>query len=224
MPDKMARFPDPASPNPLPHAPRVQWLKSLISRPNIDVGAYSYYDDPVAPERFETDNVLYHFDHVGDTLRIGRFCALAAGTTFIMNGANHKTDGISTFPFPIFGADWDRHMPLLQDIPSRGDTVLGHDVWCGYQSLIMPGVTIGHGAVIASRSVVVSDVPPFAIVAGNPARIVKMRFSPEDCIRLLALAWWDWPIERISRHVPLIMNGDIAALEEAKSRDEACAF
>ncbi|GEQ98283.1 Vat family streptogramin A O-acetyltransferase [Iodidimonas gelatinilytica] len=221
MPDDKVRFPDPASPDPLPHAPRVQWLKPLISRANIHVGDYSYYDDPIAPERFETDNVLYHFDHVGDLLRIGRFCALATGTTFIMNGANHKTNGISTFPFPIFGADWERHMALLHDNPSRGDTVLGHDVWCGYQSLIMPGVTIGHGAVVASRSVVTADVPPFAIVAGNPARIVKMRFSPEESARLLALAWWDWPIEQISRFIPLIMEGSITALEDAAAQMEA---
>ena len=159
--------------------------------------------------------MLYHFDFVGDKLQIGKFCALGSGTTFIMNGANHRLDGPSTFPFPIFGGDWADHMDLLGSLPLKGDTVVGHDVWFGFQSTIMPGVTIGHGSIVATKAVVVKDVPPYAIVAGNPATVVGMRFDDETIARLLAAAWWDWPIERITANIRAIMAGDVDALEAA---------
>jgi virginiamycin A acetyltransferase len=195
--------PDPNQPFPLPDHPRVCFLKPVIQSPKILVGEYTYYDDPVDPSGFER-NVLYHFEE--DRLVIGKFCAIATGVKFIMNGANHKLDAISTYPFPIFGAAWAEAMDELTHLPSRGDTVIGNDVWIGFESLIMPGVHIGDGAIIAARSVVTRDVPPYTIVGGNPAQIIRQRFSDAEITTLLTLRWWDWPIEHITRHVRAIMG------------------
>lgn len=134
----------------------------------IEVGEYTYYDDPDGVENFEK-NVLYYFPFVGDRLRIGKFCAIARGVKCIMNGANHQMDGISSYPFLIFGHGWESATPAPGELPYKGDTVIGNDVWIGYDALIMPGVTIGDGAIIAARSVVATDVPAYAIVGGNPA-------------------------------------------------------
>lgn len=190
-------------------------MKEVVSGNNIKVGDFTYYDDPEAPEAFQEKNVLYHFDFVGDRLDIGKFCALAAGTRFIMNGANHRLDGPSTFPFPIFGGAWAEHADLIAGLPSKGDTQVGNDVWFGFGATIMPGITIGHGSIIASKSVVTKNVPPYAIVAGNPARIVDMRFDDGTIERLLAVAWWDWPVEKVTANIRDIMAGDVAALETA---------
>ncbi|TNE61939.1 MAG: CatB-related O-acetyltransferase [Alphaproteobacteria bacterium] len=205
-PDADIRFP-------LSTTKRVVYLKSVLSGPNISAGDYSYYDDPDSPERFQDRNVLYHYEAVGDRLDIGRFCAFATGTSFIMNGANHRMDGPSTYPFPIMGGAWADHMDLLMGLPSRGDTVVGHDVWLGFRTLVMPGIKIGHGAIVAAGSVVTSDIPPYAIAAGNPARVVRMRFDATTIARLLEIAWWDWPLEKITAHVRALMSGDVAALE-----------
>jgi len=209
-------IPNPNARYPLAQTQRVVFLKSVLQGDNISVGDYSYYDDPKNPEDFQENNVLYHYDFVGDKLDIGKFCALGTGTTFIMNGANHRLDGPSTFPFPIFGENWSDHMDLISNLPNKGNTVVGHDVWFGYQSLVMPGVTIGHGAVIASRAVVTEDVPAFSIVGGNPAKVVKKRFNNETIERLLAVAWWDWPVEKITAHISTIMAGNIQELEKVK--------
>lgn len=206
-------IPSPDQRHPLAATERVVFLKNVVSGENITVGDYTYYDDPDAPERFQERNVLYHFDFVGDRLEIGRYCALGCGTTFIMNGANHRLDGPSTFPFPIFGGDWAQHADLIADLPLKGDTVVGHDVWFGYQSTIMPGVNIGHGSIVATKAVVTKDVPPFSIVAGNPARVVGRRFDDETIDRLLAVAWWDWSMEKVTKNIRAIMAGDIEALE-----------
>ncbi|MDG6401876.1 Vat family streptogramin A O-acetyltransferase, partial [Pseudomonas quasicaspiana] len=185
-----------------------------VSNPNIIVGDYTYYDDPEDSENFER-NVLYHFPFIGDKLIIGKFCALARGTKFIMNGANHKISGISTYPFQIFGNGWEKVTPEPGDLPYKGDTVVGNDVWMGYDVLVMPGVTIGDGAIISSRSVVVGDVPAYSVVGGNPAKVLKHRFPAEVSQRLLTIAWWDWPIEKITRNLQVIVSGDIEALEAA---------
>jgi virginiamycin A acetyltransferase len=208
-------IPSPDQRFPLEPTDRVVFLKAVVSGDNIAVGDYTYYDDPDAPEKFQQRNVLYHFDFVGDRLEVGKFCALGAGTTFIMNGANHRLDGPSTFPFPIFGGDWAENMDLLGDLPLKGDTTVGHDVWFGYQSTIMPGVSIGHGSIVATKAVVTKDVPPYAIVAGNPAKVVGMRFDDATISRLLVVAWWNWGIEKITRHVRAIMAGDVGSLEKA---------
>lgn len=191
--------------------PQVCFIKNTVTNPNIVIGDYTYYDDAEDSENFER-NVLYHFPFIGDRLVIGKFCALARGVKFIMNGANHKLSGFSTFPFQIFGNGWEHVMPQPGDLPFKGDTVIGNDVWIGYDALIMPGVKIGNGAIISSRSVVVSDVPAYAIVGGNPARQIRERFAPEIIAELEAVAWWDWPIEKISRHLAAIVSADLAAL------------
>jgi virginiamycin A acetyltransferase len=134
---------------------------------------------------------------------------------FIMNGANHQMDGISTFPFFIFGNGWEEARPAESELPFKGDTIIGNDVWIGYDSLIMPGVKIGDGAIVAARSVVTADVPPYAIAGGNPARVVRQRFDADSVRRLQAIAWWDRPTTWISRHLNQIRGGDIDALEAA---------
>ncbi len=170
--------------------PQVGFLKNFISRENIIVGDYTYYDDPEGPERFE-NNVLYHFPFIGDKLIIGKFCAIAKDVKFIMNGANHKISGFSTYPFQIFGQGWEKVMPRPGELPFKGDTIVGNDVWIGYDSTIMPGVTIGNGAIIASKSVVTKNVPDYCIVGGNPAQIVKYRFDQTTIVQLLKIAWWN---------------------------------
>lgn len=201
--------PSPYHPYPIPEHRRVCFIKSCIKSPNIIVGDYTYYDDPVNPEEFEK-NVLYNYG--SDSLIIGKFCAIATHVKFIMNGANHKIDGISTYPFPIFGHGWESAMSNLMNLPNKGDIIIGNDVWIGYDSLIMPGVKIGDGAIIAARSVVVKDIPPYTIAGGNPAVPIKQRFSDEEIEILLSIGWWDWDIEKITRNIDVIMNGDIQKL------------
>jgi virginiamycin A acetyltransferase len=209
----MSSAPDPTVLHPMPSAPRVVLLKPLVKSELIEVGDFSYYDDPDDPTAFETRNVLYHYGP--EKLIIGKYCALGEGVRFIMNGANHRMDGPSTFPFPIMGGSWSEHFDLITGLPGRGDTVVGNDVWFGYRTTVMPGVTIGDGAVIASGAVVVNDVPAYGIVGGNPAKVIRTRYSDEDIARLQAVAWWDWPVDHISEHVRLIMSGDVDGLAKA---------
>jgi len=203
--------PDPGVLHPVPGQPRVVMLKPLITSPLIEVGEFSYYDDPDDPTAFQARNVLYHYGP--EKLIIGRFCALAEGVRFIMNGANHRMDGPSTFPFPIMGGSWAGHADLITGLPGRGDTVVGNDVWLGYQAIVAPGVRIGNGAVIASGSVVTSDVPDYGIAGGNPATLIRRRYSDQDIARLLELAWWHWPLQHITEHIRTIMSGTIDDLE-----------
>ncbi|MER5774676.1 CatB-related O-acetyltransferase [Streptomyces sp. NPDC002039] len=205
--------PDPSVLHPVAGQPRVVLLRPLVTSPLIEVGDYSYYDDPDDATAFETRNVLHHYGP--ERLVIGRFCALGTGVRFLMNGANHRMDGPSTFPFPIMGGAWADHFDLITDLPGRGDTVVGNDVWFGHGAMVMPGVRIGHGAVIASGAVVVDDVPDYGIVGGNPARLIRSRYEPADIARLLAIAWWDWPVEHLTRHVRTVMSGSVDALEAA---------
>jgi len=210
----MSTGPDPRNPHPMAGFPQVCFIRNTVSNPNIEIGEYTYYDDPDGSEQFER-NVLYHFPFIGDKLVIGKFCALARGVKFIMNGANHKMSGLSTYPFYIFGNGWEAAAPDKADLPYKGDTLVGNDVWIGYDALVMPGVTIGNGAIVSARSVVTSDVPAYAIVGGNPARTIRTRFPPETVELLNRLAWWDWPVERITRHLSAIVSGDIDALRAA---------
>jgi len=189
----------------------VCFIGNTVKNPNILVGDYTYYDDPEDSEGFER-NVLYHYPFIGDKLVIGKFCAIARGAKFIMNGANHKLSGFSTYPFSIMGHGWERVMPRLEELPYKGDTVVGNDVWIGYDALILPGVKIGDGAVIAARAVVTRDVSPYTIVGGNPARTIAERFSPAVVKELLAIAWWEWDAAKITRNLEAIVGADIAAL------------
>ncbi len=200
---------------PLPHYNRLVFLKNIIKNPNITVGDYTYYDDFENPESFEK-NVKYHFDFIGDKLIIGKFCAIASGVTFIMNGANHKMDGITTFPFYIFGNGWEKVAPQKEKLPYKGDTVVGNDVWIGSNVTIMPGVIVGDGAIIASNATVARDVAPYSIVGGNPAREIKKRFNDEQIRMLLEIQWWNWTEEKITEHLELLVSNDIEALKSVK--------
>lgn len=209
--------PDPAEKHPMEGFARVGFLKPLVHQPNIEIGDYTYYDDPKGPEAFVERCVLYHFPFVGDKLIIGRFCAIAEGVQFIMNGANHAMSGFSTYPFNIFGKGWEKGFDVSTWAEAvKGDTIVGNDVWIGYQATIMPGVRIGNGAIVASNAVVSRDVPPYAIVAGNPARVVKMRFDEQTVRRLETIAWWNWPADKITRNLDAIRGADIERLENAE--------
>lgn len=191
-PDKDQKFP-------LPHYDQLCFLKNSVKNPNIIVGDYTYYDDFEDVANFEK-NVKYHFDFVGDKLIIGKFCQIASGVTFIMNGANHLQDGISTFPFAIFGEDWKDAM-AGKTYPTKGDTIIGNDVWIGYDATIMPGVKIGDGAIIGGKSVVTKDVEPYSVVGGNPAKFIRKRFSDSKIAELLDLKWWNWTVEEITANL-----------------------
>lgn len=208
----MTNIPDKELVFPLENYHRLCFLKNIITRPNIIVGDYTYYDDFEDVHRFE-QNVKYHFDFIGDKLIIGKFCMIASDVTFIMNGANHLTEAISSYPFAIFGKDW-QHAMEGKTYPHKGDTVIGNDVWIGYKATIMPGVKIGDGAIIASKAVVSKEVAPYAIVGGNPANEIRKRFSESEIERLLALQWWNWEIEKITQNVHLLTGKEIEKLPE----------
>lgn len=206
--------PNPNSLHPLKDYDKLVFLKNFVKAANIFIGDYTYFDDRRhGPENFEEYNVLYNYDFSKVKLVIGKFCAIAAETKFIMTG-DHKLDAISTYPFPIFGHGWEEAFNIL-DLPVKGDIIIGNDVWLGYDSLVKNGVTIGNGAIIAARSVVIKDVPAYSIVAGNPAKVVKMRFNDPTIQRLEKIAWWDWNIEKINKNLKLICNLDIDQLEIA---------
>ena len=206
--------PDPKSIYPMEGYDKVIFLKPFVKSPNIIVGDYTYFDDRRnGPEHFEEYNVLYNYDFTKVKLVLGKFCAIAAETRFIMTG-DHKLDAISTYPFPIFQNGWEKSYDI-SDLPTKGDITVGNDVWFGYNSLIKGGVTIGDGAIIAASAVVVKDVPAYSIVAGNPAKVVKMRFDDTTIKRLLQIAWWDWDIEKINKNLKLITELDVDRLEDA---------
>lgn len=193
---------------PLASYDRLCFLKNVVDHPQITIGDYTYYDDFDNVENF-LKHVRYLFDFTGDRLTIGKFCMLASGVEFIMNGANHLTTAVSAYPFAIFGGDWAPAMSG-KTYPTKGDTTVGNDVWIGYRATIMPGVTIGDGAIIGAYAVVTRDVPPYTIVGGNPAQVIRPRFDEATTAQLLATAWWHWPLEKITRYAPLL-TGDAAS-------------
>ncbi|CAM4412802.1 virginiamycin A acetyltransferase [Pedobacter westerhofensis] len=193
-------FPDKDEKFPLENYNRLCFLKNIISNPNIIVGDYTYYDDFENVDNFEK-NVKYHFDFIGDKLIIGKFCMIASDVKFIMNGANHKMDGITAYPFYIFGKDWTKATPKDGELPFKGNTIIGNDVWIGNHVTIMPGVKIGNGAIIASNSTVTKDVEDYSIIGGNPAKEIRKRFSQEKIKELLEMEWWNWDLEKITENV-----------------------
>ena len=208
--------PSPETRHPMGGATHTVFLKTVITRPTIEVGDYTYYNDPDHAAEFEDRNVLYHYDFIGDRLVIGRFCALATGVRFIMNGANHDMSGLSTYPFNIFGNGWETGFDPAGILAGlRGDTTIGNDVWIGRDATILPGVAVGDGAIIGAMSVVASDVPPYAVVAGNPARVVRYRFDEVTIATLLETTWWTWPADRIARNLDAIRGADPEALRRA---------
>ena len=206
--------PNPDSLYPLQNNKQLIFLKNIIKAKNIFIGDYTYFDDQKAnPEDFEENNVLYNYDQERVKLIIGKFCAIASETRFLMTG-DHKLDAISTYPFPIFQQGWEKAFNVCE-FPIKGNITIGNDVWFGYNSFIKGGITIGDGAIIAANAVVVKNVPAYSIVAGNPAKVVKMRFDELAIKRLLNVAWWDWEIDKINQNLSIICNVDIDRLEDA---------
>lgn len=192
VPNKDMKFP-------IENYDRLCFLKNIITNPNIIIGDYTYYDDFESVNNFEK-NVKYHFDFIGDKLIIGKFCMIASDVKFIMNGANHLTKSISSFPFAIFGEEW-KHAMEGKQYPTKGNTEIGNDVWIGFNSTIMPGIKIGDGAIIGTNSVVTKNVAPYSIVGGNPAKEIKKRFTKEQIKKLLEIEWWNWDIEKITKNI-----------------------
>jgi len=205
--------PNPDSIYPNENIKQVCYIKNVIKNPNIIVGDYTYYDDKNGAEKFE-EHVSHLYDFIGDKLIIGKFCAIASGIEFIMNGANHRMNAVTTYPFNIMGNGWEKAAPQLADLPFKGDTVVGNDVWIGQNVTIMPGVKIGDGAIIAANSVVTKDVPAYHIAGGNPAKIIRKRFDDALIAYLLALKWWNWPAEKIWAHLDVLCSSDLEAIKQ----------
>lgn len=207
------RAPDPTEPNPTtrPDLTNVVFLRAQVRSDLIDVGDFTYYDDEGHRGPFETTNVKYLYGP--QVLRIGRFCAIGPGATFLMPGGSHPMAGPTTYPFTMFGGAWtEATLEAFTALPAAGDTVVGHDVWIGREATVLPGLTIGDGAVIGAHSVVTRDVAPYAVVAGNPAREVRRRYDETEVASLLETRWWDWPIDLITDHAATLMTGTPADL------------
>jgi virginiamycin A acetyltransferase len=212
FPDPNTRFPI-ALPDGSPHLGTV-FLSAVLDHPRISVGAYSYASAFDPPEDWAARLAPYLFDFSPERLLIGMFCQIADGVQFITASANHRHDGISSFPFAVFGGGDRTGRPSL---PKPGaDTNVGNDVWIGQGARILPGAEIGDGVIIGAGAVVGGRVPPYSIVVGNPGQVSRRRFSDNAIARLLEIAWWDWPIEHILEHEAAICGGDVVALEQAK--------
>lgn len=206
--------PDVLNPVPLPdggvHSGTV-FLKAAIDHPRISVGDYTYASAHRPPDDWAAHLAPYLYDFSPEALRIGKFCQIADGVIFITASANHRFDGISSFPFAVFGGGPIEGRPSM---PEAGpDTIIGNDVWIGQGARILPGARLGDGVIVGAGAVVGGTIPPFSVVAGNPARIMRQRFAPEQIATLQRIAWWDWPIETILAHEALIVGGDVEALE-----------
>lgn len=194
------------------------YLNAVVKDPAIIVGDYTIYNDfAVDPLQFEKNNVLYHYPVHKERLFIGKFCSIACGTRFLFNCANHTLGSLSTYTFPLFYEEWGLDKADVSSAwDNKGDIVIGNDVWIGYEAVIMAGVHIGDGVIIAARAVVTKDVPPYTIVGGVPAREIRKRCEPDVIERLQALKWWDWPVHKIRRCLPYLMKGGIESLLACK--------
>ena len=210
---KNGKIPDPNVIHPISGYDKEIYVKPTVKNQNIIVGDFTY----IADSDFES-HVTHHYEWNGDKLIIGKFCQIAAGVEFIMNGANHQMNAVSTFPFYTLEG-WDMDSPALSDFPLKGDTVIGNDVWVGQNAVILPGVRIGDGSIIGASSVVGSDVPPYTIVAGNPAKILRKRFDEELIDLLLKFRWWDKSAEEINGLIPILTCSDLEKVrKELKAR------
>jgi virginiamycin A acetyltransferase len=206
---KDGKLPNPGMIHPIAGYNNEIYVKPTIKNPNIIVGDFTY----IADSEFES-HVTHLYSWNGDKLIIGKFCQIAAGVEFVMNGANHQMNAVTTFPFYTLDG-WDMEPPAVSDMPLKGDTVIGNDVWIGQNAVILPGVRISDGAIIGANSVIGSDVDPYTIVAGNPAKPIRKRFDDEMIALLLEFRWWDKDIAEINSLIPLLTNSDI---EKVKSR------
>ena len=190
------------------------YLNAVIKDPQIAVGNYTIYNDFVAdPLLFEKNNVLYHYPIHRERLIIGKFCSIACGTKFLFNCANHTLKSLSTYTFPLFYEEWELEKSNITTAwDNKGDIVIGNDVWIGYEAVIMAGVHIGDGAIIAARAVVTKDVPPYTIVGGTPAKEIRKRFDAEVIQQLLILKWWNWSTDKIRQCLPYIEEGKMDEL------------
>ncbi len=205
--------------NPFPLDPykNLCFLKNIIISPNIEIGDYTYYDDFEDVENF-VKNVKYHFEFTGDKLIIGKFCMIASGVSFIMNGANHLVEAISSYPFAIFGNGWEESMEG-KSYPNKGNITIGNDVWIGHSATILPGISIGDGAIIGSYAVVTKDVEPYSIIGGNPAKLIRKRFDDQKINLLLSIKWWDWSLDKITKNVKYLTSMDFNFFENI-NKDE----
>lgn len=199
---------------PRAHDYQTVYLKGVVTNPNIIVGDYTMYNDFVSdPLQFEKNNVLYHYPINHDKLIIGKFCSIACGAKFIFTSANHTSQSLSTYPFPIFFEEWGLDIKQITTAwDNKGDTVVGNDVWIGYEAVILSGVHIGNGAIIGARAVVTKDVPPYTVVGGIPAKEIKKRFDEETIRKLQQIQWWNWSFDKIQRSLPHIAKGEVDKL------------
>ena len=204
--------PDPKDIFPNPTIPSVCFIKNVVKNPNIIVGDYTYYDDKDGATDFES-HVTHHYDFIGDKLIIGKFCAIAKGVEFIMNGANHRLDSVTTYPFFIMGHGWEKSAPKREELPLKGDTVIGNDVWIGQNVTVLPGIHVGDGAIIGANSVVSKDVPPYAVVGGNPIKLIRKRLDDETIVFLQELKWWYRPPEKIFANLDTLTSGDLSKIK-----------
>ncbi|RPE63252.1 virginiamycin A acetyltransferase [Pacificibacter maritimus] len=195
------------------------WLKSVIDHPQIDVGDFTYYNDFETVTDYAARIAPYLHQGAPERLIIGKFGQFAHGTRFITDSANHARDWFTTYPFGVFNTDV---MPFFAQeyFENRRNTVIGHDVWIGHDAKIMPGVTVGSGAIVGAGAVVVKDVPDFAVVAGNPATLVRMRFDQPIIEALLALEWWHMTLEQIRALMPVLASADLAGLHRALAKKQ----
>ena len=193
---------------------QIVYLKNVVDNPNIEIGDFTIYNDFVHdPRNFEKNNVLYHYPINNDKLIVGKFWSIACGAKFLFNSANHTLKSLSTYTFPLFYDEWEQDIRPTDAWDNKGDIVIGNDVWIGYEAIIMAGVTIGDGAIIGTRAVVTKDVPPYTIVGGVPAKIIRKRFSDADIENLLDIRWWDWSDEKIKKNISAIQTGSIDDLK-----------
>lgn len=190
------------------------YLNAVIKDPQIEVGDYTIYNDFIAdPLLFEKNNVLYHYPIHREKLIIGKFCSIACGTKFLFNCANHTLKSLSTYTFPLFYEEWELEKSNITTAwDNKGNIVIGNDVWIGYEAVIMAGVHIGDGAIIAARAVVTKEVPPYTIVGGTPAKEIRKRFDAEVIEQLLIQKWWDWSTDKIHQCLPYIAEGKLDEL------------
>ena len=210
----MQKIPDPNAIFPNEYGTTC-FIRNVIKAPNISVGEYTYYDSEDHPELFEQTNVLFNYPFFGDKLIIGKFCQIAHGTQFIMGAANHRLGSATTYPFNVMGGVWrEISTPHIEELPHKGDTVIGNDVWLGRNCTILPGVKIGNGAIVAACSVVTKDVAPYTVVGGNPARFLKKRFDDGTAALLEELRWWDLPPEELTEIIPVLCDTDMKRAAE----------